>query len=527
MSISVATSVRPAVHLSHLSHLTRSHPASALPPAGKDEEFPRKPLGQLPPEPNHVANGQSHAHPVGAGSVAARELSPAPVTRQPDSRPPSRLRRGSLEKPRGQHKAERRDVHSRGSGGSGEATEQQKSLSSTPERGVTPPAGLTTTDRKKAPSNAAANSNSNAGPHRDFAPRWMKPSVSKMEEVRAAAARHTQLSRGASPAPSSPEDAALAQRRPRSKGFIAGADRGSNASQYDNVPGLAEEAELPILELEKPPTRMRPHPPDGTPLRHAVLPQSFSPNSPAGGVSRYHGSQIQNHNLEQNSEHATTEVPILHPAYTVALDRSEDRLYAPPLKHTPPLQLVFGERGYATAQRHHSSVSPDKTIMNNSYSTYRRTPPSSSATSSPYNHHVNARPVQEHPLQLEHLPAGSTAAMYLQQQQQQQVAFSQAGSLHFPPEGRSRRPVGGVWDAEAELSPPPQSPGGVPRSPSFQRAQLSPVPHFTFPEEPQRYTTAYQQQPPPVVRQQLPPLFTATHYRHAQEEFARQESMLL
>lgn len=483
-----------------------------------------------------MANGQSNAHPAGAVSVAAREPSPAPATRQPDSRPPSRLRRGSLEKPRGHQRADRRDVHSRGSGGSGEATEkqQQKSTSGTPERGVTAPAGPAPTDRTKAQSNAAANSNSNAGPHRDFAPRWMKPSISKMEEVRAAAARHTQLSRGASPAPSSPEDAALAQRRPRSRGFISGADRGSNASQYDNVPGLAEKAELPILELERPPTRMRPHPPNGSPQRNAVPPQSFSPNSPAGGVGRYHGSPIQNHNLDENSEHATTEVPILHPAYTVSLDRGEDRLYAPPLKHAQPRQLVFGERGYATAQRHHSSVSPDKSIMNNSYSTYGRGPPSSSsATSSPYNHHINARPAQERPLQLEHLPAASTAPMYLQQQQ---VAFGQAdlalqappGSLHFPTEGRSRRPVGGVWGVEAELSPPQQSPGGVPRSPSFQRAQLSPVPHFTFPEEPQRYTTAYQQQQQlPVVRQQLPPLFTATHYRHAQEEFARQESMLL
>lgn len=84
--------------------------------------------------------------------------------------------------------------------------EQQKSTSSTPERGVTPPAGPASTDGKKAQSNA--NSNSNAGPHRDFAPRWMKPSVTKMEEVRAAAARHTQLSRGASPSPSSPENGA-------------------------------------------------------------------------------------------------------------------------------------------------------------------------------------------------------------------------------------------------------------------------------------------------------------------------------
>uniref|UniRef100_H3CP22 USP6 N-terminal-like protein n=1 Tax=Tetraodon nigroviridis TaxID=99883 RepID=H3CP22_TETNG len=60
-----------------------------LPAPGKDEEFPRKPLGQLPPElaaaaVNHVANGQSHAEPL----KPPRE--PGPAQPPTDGRPPSR-----------------------------------------------------------------------------------------------------------------------------------------------------------------------------------------------------------------------------------------------------------------------------------------------------------------------------------------------------------------------------------------------------------------------------------------------------
>lgn len=477
------------------------------------------------------------------------------------------MRRDSLEKPVRHHRAGRRDARSRGSG---EITgEQQKhSTSTTPERGVTPTSApeptpqLSTGERRKPQSNATANSNSNAAPgsHKDFTPRWVKPSVTKMEEVRAAAAREVMLSRGASPAPSSPEDSLFAHRRPRSKGFVPGTDRGSNASQYDNVPGLPEE-EFEILELERPPSIMRP-PRSETPFSASSIQQSspnrgpgltggfmsippgprvgkqripplFSPNSPAGGQVRYPGNQNQYHTQEQNSTgRTTTEVPILHPAYT-ALDHSrEDRHYGPSIQFMPPSQVAYGEPAYATTQRHNSSLSPVKTFTNNSYTAYRTQPPRSSA-----HNHINARPPQEHSLQLEN--KGSSTPIYLQQltsttQPYAQVDYSFEGHhrgepnpLHFLSEGRSRRPVGGFWEPEDEL--PPQSPGGMPRSPSFQRAQMSPVPEFTFPENPDsllHYRGQFQEQQP-VIQQQLPQLFGAPHYRHAQEAFAMQESMLL
>lgn len=130
---------------------------------------------------------------------------------------------------------------------------------------------------------------------------------------------------------------------------------------------------------------------------------------------------------------------------------------------------------------------------------------------------------------------GSSTPIYLQQltstaQLYPPVDYRFEGHLrgeqkppHYLHEGGHRPPVDGLpWAPEDEL--PPQSPGGVPRSPSFQRAQMSPVPEFTFPDNPESLLH-YRTQP--IMRQQLPQLFGGPHYRHAQEAFALQESMLL
>ncbi|XP_070709836.1 USP6 N-terminal-like protein isoform X2 [Pempheris klunzingeri] len=543
-----------------------------LPAPAKDEEFPRKPLGQLPPElavagVNHVANGQTNAEPA-EPVEPPRDLSPLP-DRQRDSRPPSRSRRDSLDKPIRHHKADKRDVRSRGSGEI--HNEQQKhSTSTTPERGATPPSAptptphLTTGERGKPQSHATANHNSNAASssRREITPRWFKPSETKLEAVKAAAAREVQLSRGASPAPSSPEDSVLPHHRPRSKGFVPGSNRGSNASQYDNVPGLPEQ-DFEILDLERPPSRMRiprsetpfslsslhqGSPSRGPSLAGSVLsvssgprmakhplPPPFSHNSPAGLQGSYPGSQSQYHTPPQQHSpgRTTTEVPILHPAYSVSLDpRGEDRLYAPPSRYTPPSSTAYGERAYATTQQQTNSLSPEKALMNNSFTTYRRQLPPSST------HNLrNTRPPLDHSLQLE--TQGSSTPIYLQQLTSTAQVYApvdyrfeghQRGEAnpHYLPEGGPRRPVDGLpWAPEDEL--PPKSPGGMPRSPSFQRAQMSPVQEFTFPANPNdllHYRTQFQEQQP-VIRQQLPQLFGGPHYRHAQEAFAMQESMLL
>ncbi|XP_075967584.1 USP6 N-terminal-like protein isoform X1 [Anarhichas minor] len=526
-----------------------------LPAPGKEEEFPKKPLGQLPPElavvmVNHVANGQSHVEPA---EPPGEPSSGTPVPeRQRESRPPSRSRRDSLEKSIRHHRVDKRDVRSRGSG---EIPHEQRkqSASTTPERRATPPSAptpqLTTGDRVKPQSHAIANHNTNAGSssHREITPRWFKPSDTKLEAVKAAA-REVQLSRGASPAPSSPEDGAPPhQRRPRPKGFIPDSNRGSNASQYDNVPGLPEQ-NFEILEFDRPPSRMttpRSETPfsvsslhQGSPslagsvvsvasgprmVQHP-LPPAFSHNSPGGVHTSYPGSQSQYTTPPQQHSPArtTTEVPILHPAYSVSLDhRGEERLYAPSSRLTPPSNVVYGERAYATTQRQNNHHSPEKALMNNSYATYRRQPPPSS--------NRNARPPPEHstPIYLQQLT--STAQAYAPVDYGFEGRQRSEAVPHYLPEGGPRRPVDGLpWAPEDTL--PLQSPGGVPRSPSFQRAQMSPVQEFAFPPSPDdllHYRTQFQKQQQPVVRQQLPQMFGGPHYRHAQEAFAMQESMLL
>lgn len=477
---------------------------------------------------------------------------------QRDSRPPSRARRDSLDKRNRHHKADKREAVSRGSGEIPN-DQQKQSTSTTPERAPssapTPAPQMTAVDGGKA--NATANHNSNAASssRRDIAgPRWVKPSEMKLEAL-----RESHMSRGASPAPSSPDDITLPHQRPRSKGFIPGADRGSNASQYDNVPGLPEQ-DFEILELEKPPSRMRPprnempynmpalhqgSPSHGSSQAGSVIsmasgprmprhpfPPHFSHNSPSNVPAGYPGTQNQFHTppQQQSPGRTTTEVPIPHPAYSVTVDhRGDNRHYVPPSRHpTPSSAYAYVEQVYATTQRQPNSFSPEKTLMNNTFATYRRQPAYSSAG--------NLRKPRP-PAELE--TQGRSSPIFWQQLTSTAQVYApmdrfdgqQRGepNQHYLPEGGPRRAVDGLqWEPAEELTP--KSPGGMPRSPSFQRAQMSPLSEFTFPDNPdtlRHYRTQLQEQQQPVIRQQLPQLFGGPHYRHAQEAFAMQESMLL
>lgn len=479
-------------------------------PSGKDEEFPKKPLGQLPPElaaaVNHVANGQSHAEPV----KPPREPSPV-AQHQTDSRPPSRMRRDSLDR-----LVRRRDSRSRGSGEV--PKEQKQSTTTTPERGTR----QTSTPVPPPQGHASANHNSNAissSSHKDITPRWVKPSKTKLEEVRAAAVHNVPLSRGASPAPFSPEDSAPANRMPQSsQGFVPGSNRDSNASQYDNVPDLPEK-QFEILELEHPPSRMRTVRND-TPFsastdqdspahrpglagsaapgpRMVKHPPPFYHNSPTRGPIRYHTPPQQ-----PSPVRTTREVPIFHPASTVTMDHREDGPYG------LPAQFIPSNMPYATTQR--STREREKLLMKNSYTTYRRQPPIDSNHNS---QNVGALP---------ELPQGRSTPIYLQQ-------FTSPSQVIVPTNYRQEGPPhtlsDGVWQPEGE-GLLPQSPGGMPRSPSFQQARMSPLPVFTFPDNPAHYGAQFQEQQP-IVRQQHKQLFRGQHYRHAQEAFAMQESMLL
>ncbi|XP_076016139.1 USP6 N-terminal-like protein isoform X2 [Genypterus blacodes] len=532
-----------------------------LPAAGKEDEFPKKPLGQLPPEltastvVNHVANGQSHVEPA----EPPRDSRPLP-DQQRESRPPSRARRDSLDRPLRQHKAERREAHSRGSGEIPNEPQRPIASSTTPERGVTPPSAPTPvpqpTPARKPHSHATANHNSNAASssRRDIGPRWVKPSETKLEAAKAAAAQEIHLNRAGSPAPSCADDNTPTTRRPRSKGFVPGSNRGSNASQYDNVPELPEQ-DFEIVELERPPSTMR-NPRSETPINASSLhqgtpshrpaltgsavsvapgprmanhphPPPFSHNSPAGIQTSYPTKKY--HTPPQQHSPAK---PTLQPAYDISLEhRGDQRLYTPPSRLPPSSSLAYGDRAYATAQRPAHGRSPEKALMNNSYATYPKQPSSSTENLQ------NTRPPQEHLLQLD--TPGSSTPIYLRQptwlnsttQVYAPVDYTFEGpNPHFSPDrGSGHVEDGPVWAQEDELLPP-CSPGGVPRSPSFQRAQMSPVQEFVFPDNPENllhYRSQFQEKQPVTRQQQLPQLFGGSHYRHAQEAFAMQESMLL
>ncbi|XP_064864316.1 USP6 N-terminal-like protein isoform X2 [Oncorhynchus nerka] len=540
----------------NMVELRRSKLELAAP--GKEDEYPKNLLGQLPPEPavnqNHVANGQSHAHPA--------EPPKAP------SQPPNRAGRDSLEKLVRQHKAEKREARSRGSGENSVHLDphcKQPSVPplATPERGSTPtpsPAPspsphnnppIKVVDGGKPQNHATANHNSNAASsssRKDIAPRWVKPSETKLEAAKAAAAREIQLSRGGSPAPSSPDDTLLLNPRPRSRGLIPGSNRGSNSSQYDNVPGGAEQDF--VEELERPPSPSLPPTPSlqGPLGRQAKrhIPAALSLNSPAGGKPYVHpNGQSQYHTPpQQYSPGRPAMVPLHYPPYSVSLEQrglGEDRHYGPPpSRGTPPMGLMYGERAYVTTQR--PSHSPEKALMNNSYATTHRQPPSSAQP-------PRTLVAPQVPRTIQQLDSpGSNASAYLHQPTR--LTSAAAAYPVYPTvaynryEGRRRgeqtQPylsegpgLGGAVEVQPwgqqEGGDMTRAPGGVPRSPSFQRAQMSPVQEFTFPPGPDglaHYRTQLHEQQP-TMRQQLPPLFGGQHYRHAPEAFTMQESMLL
>uniref|UniRef100_A0A672KDY9 USP6 N-terminal like n=1 Tax=Sinocyclocheilus grahami TaxID=75366 RepID=A0A672KDY9_SINGR len=479
-----------------MSELRRSKLDLPLP--GKEDEFPKKPLGQLPPEPpgfaNHVANGQ----PVGktVEGLPPRDSSPAasvskqaesgPVTdgtpeRYQESRPPS-----SLDKVPHPDKRER--------DGRGVDTQKER----VPTHSSTTGGGKVLTQNQ-----ANHNSNARSSMRRDIGPRWVKPSEGKLEAVKAAALRESQVSltMGVPPSPSSPtpEEATGAQSQPHSRAFVPGSNRASNASQYDNVPGPDGEV-MEIIELEKPPSRPPSRPYVGPSLRQD------SPTRPPSD-----GTDVSPFRMPKQSKPEPRAPlhypPGMTPVYTtyVSDSRSEDRLYGQP----------YNEQIYATTGRGSSNPSPEKTLMNNSYLTYRRPPP-------------NMPPLRVSPAELSSQIDSVGEGGYYMRQQTRLMGSPAYPSTELRYEVHRRR-EGWYGDMEAG---PPRSPVGLPRSPSFQKAQLSPIhPVQEFNFAPANISDAvlhfrgpYQEH---SGRQQLPPLFGGTHYRQTQEAFAMQESMLL
>ncbi|XP_020656720.3 USP6 N-terminal-like protein isoform X2 [Pogona vitticeps] len=222
-----------------------------LPAAGKDDELPKK-LEKIQPETQpammnltHLVNGQSSTSTASSARASQRAGHRAPAERvqenslktiaekDPESPPSHRRRKNPLEKR--------------------PSLRQQKPVTANVRSGV--PEHEAESHRKKPEvqgeaadskqnSNAAANQNSNATLNmgKEFVPRWIKPSEIKIiektakltMEIKSRSANHA--GSGTSPSPGGESQSFGVKQKMRVWDVEEG-KRGSNASQYDNVPG--------------------------------------------------------------------------------------------------------------------------------------------------------------------------------------------------------------------------------------------------------------------------------------------------
>ncbi|XP_010216542.1 PREDICTED: USP6 N-terminal-like protein [Tinamus guttatus] len=216
-----------------------------LPAAGKEDEFPKKPLGQIPPGPQPavlnftpVLNGQNN---TGTQTARRTDRRAAPGEGL-ESSPNNRKRVNSLEKKPSlkQQKPRPMDTHS-------DQTKNEVDTRRKPQQ--------TGQDSSRQYNNAAANQNSNAtsNTRREFVPKWNKPSDIKVIEktmkfTAEVKGRPTNHSVSASP-PSPGETQPLNVKQKMRVLDVDEGKRGSNASQYDNVPEVDHENENLVEEM--------------------------------------------------------------------------------------------------------------------------------------------------------------------------------------------------------------------------------------------------------------------------------------
>ncbi|XP_062852940.1 USP6 N-terminal-like protein isoform X2 [Trichomycterus rosablanca] len=394
-----------------------------LPPPAEDDEFPKKPLGVLPPErpsmasAGHIANGRMEA-PLAPRVTAETTVASSSERKQPTPQ--------KKEKHEGREEA--------------------------------PPIAI---EKPHLVINHALNAGTFG--RRDLGPRWVKPS-----EGRLAAMMEGQPNPSGTVPPSAAIQVSASQQgrqhRPRSRGLVPGANRGSNASQYDNVP-MHDQDFTDVSNLERQPSH--------TPQPYVAPPigQESPTRPPSGGISA-----------------PTFRVPKIPPMPFVPAPHSTPPVHYPP--SMAPVYTVYDERPYATTARSTpSNRSPEKMFPNNSYATYRRQA-------------LDADVVVR--------TDGMDESGYLLRQPAHLL------EQRYDRQWRAEGWHGGEFDVGALRN--------VPRSPSFQIAQLSPVhPAQDSGFLPVPFDTMAHYRA--SGRNQMPTVFGGAHYR--QEAFAMQDSMLL
>ncbi|NXL05174.1 US6NL protein, partial [Mesembrinibis cayennensis] len=216
-----------------------------LPAAGKEDEFPKKPLGQIPsgPQPamlnsTPMLNGQNS---TGTQTARRTERRPSPGE-EPEGSPDNRKRINSLEKKPSLKQQKTRPIETQSSVPKSEVDTRRK-----PQP--------TEQDNSRQYNNAAANQNSNATSNirREFVPKWNKPSDTKIIEKTmklTAEVKGRPINHSVSAPPPSPGETQPLNVKQKMR--VLDADegkRGSNASQYDNVPEGENENENLVEEM--------------------------------------------------------------------------------------------------------------------------------------------------------------------------------------------------------------------------------------------------------------------------------------
>nr|XP_015207891.1 PREDICTED: USP6 N-terminal-like protein isoform X2 [Lepisosteus oculatus] len=499
-----------------------------LPPPGKEDEFPKKTLGQLPPEPqpvisNHVVNGQSNSTHL-EGHTSNSKVSSASPERARERQASSRARRDSFERSSKQHKADRRDARS-----------HRPSEAELRKQGIVLPPKTVAQDHSRL-NNATANHNSNAtsSTRKDFAPRWNKPSEIKLSESAAKSVpdgRGRAANYGGASSPSSPDELFFVRPKPRSL-IVDETKRGSNASQYDNVPSSEHDFENHAEELlERPKSRSPRNESFGS-----QSPNSASPTKMLSGIGASGPQRAQKHTLtfESQDQRSAGKAPPLSysnpPTY-----HGNSQQYSPgrPGQAPPPYQPQYNsivdvkpdDKQYGLMPHVPIGLPPEKTYMN-SYAAYNRQFSSSSQ-----------------PNRIVVMPAESSAqydsvnSSNCPRQPTKLLGRQVYPSVDYVQDGRRRPDQTPLYRQESQgrqWHPSPEADArymaSMPRSPSFQRAQMSPVDDFSYSAVPVdgslHYRTSYPE-PQAPTRQQHPAAFSGQHYRHPADGYTMQESMLL
>uniref|UniRef100_A0A8C5W239 USP6 N-terminal-like protein n=1 Tax=Microcebus murinus TaxID=30608 RepID=A0A8C5W239_MICMU len=205
----------------------------------KEDEYPKKPLGQLPPEfqcggVSHLSNGQRS---VGRPSPHLGSRRESVVLSQPRKQEHSPRHQGRTATPERARQPRRKSLEEDGKKLKEEADFQRK-----------PPSGPHDSSRQYNHATANQNSNATSNVRKEFVPRWNKPSDgSALERTARLAEGKSRAGQPTLTVPASPGDARVSLARPRALEVEDG-KRGSTASQYDNVPGDSAAAVEEALE---------------------------------------------------------------------------------------------------------------------------------------------------------------------------------------------------------------------------------------------------------------------------------------